>query len=139
MRADERERVAALGLDVAPREDRFAFEQPCAYHRDTHCAVYAERPHHCRTYSCKLLDEVDAGRLDESVARDRVAQVREVVDRLRAALGADDGGRPLWQRVGDLLEDLRRSGDPVVARRQHAAILADATRLELMSRRWFLD
>ena len=138
VRPDERDRVAAAGLDVRPREDRFAFTQPCTAHRDTHCAIYADRPHHCRTYRCKLLRAVDDGRLAEATAHERVRKTREVVARLRGALGTSADGRPLWQRVGDLLEDLRKAEDPVVARRQHAAVLTDATALELMSRRWFL-
>jgi len=139
VREEEREQVQALGLTVEAREDRFAFQQPCPCHRGTHCTVYPQRPHHCQTYRCKLLNQVDEGTVTSTVAHERIDQMHAVLARIHTALGDRDTHQPTWRRLGMLLEKLGQAEDPAEARREHAAVLGDAARVELMSRSWFLS
>lgn len=69
--AGEVESLQRLGLTISPDQGGFAFPQPCAcLQSDNRCAIYAQRPHACRAYECKLYKKHTAGLipLEEALA-----------------------------------------------------------------------
>ncbi|HRI12102.1 MAG TPA: YkgJ family cysteine cluster protein [Verrucomicrobiota bacterium] len=91
---DDRARLRALGLPVirsrsGRRPSRWL--QPCpALGAGCRCAIYRERPLHCREFDCALLQSVKAGALEIADARRTIRQTRrrvETVKRLLRELG----------------------------------------------------
>jgi len=94
---DVASRLRSLGLPVKAR----TFKQPCAAWQNCRCAIYADRPAHCRKFECLLLKDVEAKTLspDEALKTIRRAQRKvAVVRKLLKALGSTDEGQDLrWQ------------------------------------------
>jgi Fe-S-cluster containining protein len=124
--------LRSLGLPVAPAgtgsrrggrgrgdqstADRPGFRQPCAALKGCRCRIYADRPKYCREFECRLLKNMQAGRLEKTSAR-RVIRATlgrvEEVRRLLLELGDADDARALslrFRRVKKRLESA--SADP---------------------------
>lgn len=67
---------------------------------DCKCAVYAERPHACRSFKCTVLLAVERGNMTLAEGQAALAEVLDVRDRLARALGAKDG-RAAVEQVRD--------------------------------------
>ena len=78
------------------------FAQPCrALGKDCRCAVYADRPGHCREFECLLFAEAAGGRIKLATARGIVRKARRLtaeVDGLLHRLGDSSSDKPLQQR-----------------------------------------
>jgi hypothetical protein len=113
--------ASAAGLAVVDEAGKRVFRQPCPKFACGMCSIYEERPTVCRTYSCKLLDFVQAGRASETEAREKIAIAKNLVSavcsfapaatpsqrsvlskRLQASLG-QTGGREREQAARALL------------------------------------
>ena len=71
-----------------------AFRQPCSAFDGCRCLVYSQRPEHCRKFECLLLQEFQAGKVEENgalrtihSARDKL---RKVNDLLRALANEEE-------------------------------------------------
>jgi uncharacterized protein len=86
---------APVQLDAEGR-----LRQPCACFAGA-CTIYAERPAACRTFDCRVLQTVQAGRRDSAWARERIAGMRRLLAALDAAL---PGREPsLYRRAAEFL------------------------------------
>jgi hypothetical protein len=99
----------------APLDAAGRLQQPCACFNRA-CTIYADRPAACRTFDCRVLQTVRAGRRDDAWAREQIAGMRRVLAALDAAL---PGGEPsLYRRAAEFLarhqKELR---DPAFQRR----------------------
>lgn len=99
---------------------RWAFQQPCPYH-DGACTIYKERPRACRVFDCDLLKAQVRGEISKADARELIARLRELRERLRATLGP--GAGPLRQAGHDLSRRALTASDPVAFRARHALAL----------------
>lgn len=101
----EATRLEALGLAIE-EDDRPLLLQPCAGLAGRRCSVYAHRPGSCRTFECRLLQDVRSG--TTSVPR-ALATIRATLARVRrirgllARLGRNDWIAPLEERCADAL------------------------------------
>ncbi len=130
---DEAARLTALGLQVRPREGGQSFGQPCVALREPLCAIYAERPSHCRRYRCRLLKRLEAGELDLASAQATVARARGALSRVRDALALKPGD-PVWPAATARLA----SHAHAASRRSDSVALAAIAELELLCRAAFL-
>lgn len=94
--------------------------QPCACFSGA-CNIYADRPAACRSFNCRVLQTVQAGRRDDAWALEQIAGMRRVLAALDAAL---PGREPsLYRRAAEFLakhqKDLR---DPAF-QRKHRTVL----------------
>ena len=109
------------GEDVpVPLDAEGRLRQPCPRFNGA-CTIYADRPAACRTFDCRVLQTVQAGRRDEAWARDQIAGMRQVLAALDAALPGPEPS--LYRRAADFLakhqKDLR---DPAF-QRKHRNVL----------------
>jgi len=102
---DDPRKLKALGLPVSTSRSEppiNRFRQPCsALCADRRCRVYTDRPTQCRTFECRVFQDLRAGRLDPEAARRRVIQARRRASRVRALLrklGDTDEHHSLDQR-----------------------------------------
>ncbi|MCA1658500.1 MAG: YkgJ family cysteine cluster protein, partial [Verrucomicrobiaceae bacterium] len=78
VRPDDEAIVRARGLVVKKEGNRRFFAQPCALFSCGSCSVYAQRPNVCRKYRCALLVRVEAGEIDPSAAREKIAIAKQL-------------------------------------------------------------
>ncbi len=92
--------VAADEAVPMPLDAEHRLRQPCACFNGA-CTVYAERPSACRTFDCRVLQTVQAGRRDAAWAREQIAGMRRLLAALDAAL---PGREPsLYRRAAEFL------------------------------------
>jgi len=101
--------------------------QPCAaLCADRSCRIYADRPTQCRTFECRVFQDLTAGRITADGARRLVRRARRWADRARRLLrrlGCGDEHLPLSERF---LRARRRAeaGDADAAAREICADLS---------------
>lgn len=94
--------------------------QPCACF-DGACTIYAVRPASCRSFDCRVLHTVRAGRRDEAWAREQIAGMRRVLAALDAAL---PGREPsLYRRAAEFLAMHGKDLDDPAFQRRHRTVL----------------
>jgi hypothetical protein len=100
-RGDGPKRLAELGMELFRKGSQKCFTQPCACFDGKWCQIYAERPKRCRTFECKLLKQVQAGKATVPAALNSIAEARrraEAVRKLVRELGQTDERVPLNRR-----------------------------------------
>jgi Fe-S-cluster containining protein len=96
--ADRAKVLLKLGIPVQSTGVREKFHQPCVALSNCTCAIYKNRPTHCRSFECLLYKHVQSGEVSSLRALKRVKEARGAaaeVERLLEQLGDTDGGRPL--------------------------------------------
>lgn len=100
-------RLEILGLDIEDDGGKNALLlQPCAVLRRRRCGIYAHRPTCCRTFECRLLQDVRRGEVSVARAAERIADVVERirhVEGLLAQLGRRATRLPLKERCAEAL------------------------------------
>jgi Fe-S-cluster containining protein len=135
----EATRLEILGLEIEDDDAHGLLPQPCRALRGTLCSIYPHRPECCRTFECRLLQDVRRGEVTAERGLQQIASARDLIERARelmAALGRHDTRLPLRESCAEVLA--RDGGaDPVVQRKRAEleAVMAD---LEAMIRRTFL-
>jgi hypothetical protein len=77
----EATRLEDLGLEIDDDADGALLLQPCLALQGTRCGIYALRPECCRTFECRLLQEVRRGAVGVERARVRIADTRKRIRR----------------------------------------------------------
>ena len=120
---DDARRLAALGLELFRKGRTHCFNQPCACFDGKWCRIYADRPHRCRTFECRLLQRVQSGQITSDAALKSIAEARGWVDRVRELvrqLGQNDERMPLNRRYSAIMAqplDLASDDDETAERR----------------------
>ena len=103
--ADDPRALRAGGLPVLTSRARTLVRrspQPCAaLCADRSCGIYAQRPSQCRTFECRVFQDLTAGRITAKAALLLVRRARRWADRARRLLrrlGGDDEHLPLSER-----------------------------------------
>lgn len=103
----EADRLEALGLEMDDGDASSGFlAQPCAALRGNMCSIYAHRPKCCRTFECRLLQDVRRGAITVAQARESIAEVSGRISRVRqlaTQLGQNDEQLPLKERCSEAL------------------------------------
>jgi hypothetical protein len=95
--------LEVLGLEIDDDADGALLLQPCLALRGTRCGIYALRPECCRTFECRLLQEVRRGTVGVERARARIASARKRIRRARR------GGAAAEAAMSALEESLRKT------------------------------
>jgi hypothetical protein len=133
----EASRLEWLGIEVEDDgADRAVLEQPCAALDGTRCSIYPHRPACCRTFECRLLDDVRAGAVDVDHALTIIATTLEQVRAVRTMLGPMRSGRglPLSERVDEALAIV---GGPDATGKRAGALKAAMSALKQSVRKHF--
>ncbi len=139
---DDLSPLVRLGAQVVPNPERegMVFLLPCPAFGEGCCTIYEERPSRCRSYSCALLKQVDAGEVSTSEALGVIQSALGLRDQVVPELKALVETRPP-EPFSDLCErvDARWDAmeDPMAERRKHAGLLFRVNALRnLLSRRF---
>ncbi len=105
---DDAAALEVMGLEIedADAGDGGLLLQPCRALRAKLCSIYPYRPDCCRTFECRLLQEVKRGDASVDRAWEKIAEARQRIDRVReliGRLGPDDERLPLKERCEDAL------------------------------------
>ena len=96
-----------LGLDVeADDAEGTVMSLPCLALNGKRCSIYEHRPQCCRTFECRLLQNVRRGAESVQGARQRIADTQATIAKvteLVAQLGLPDQRLPLVERVAEAL------------------------------------
>lgn len=133
LRRDEVEHADRIGLSIISRKRAPHYELPCPRLEGNACTVYAERPSCCRTYTCRLLDDHQAG----IVSRERAVAVIERVRELAAAIRGGIAGVPPEEALLDSILSLDSARGAVEWRRGRVALLLDVGEYVILARRHF--
>ncbi len=103
----EAARLEVMGLEIDDGETGGgSLVQPCAALQGKVCGIYAHRPQCCRTFECRLLQDVRRGTITVARAKDCIAEVFGRIDRVRqltTQLGQHDEHLPLKERCVEAL------------------------------------
>jgi hypothetical protein len=122
-------RLETLGLDIEDEDGGLLLLQPCAALNRRRCGIYAQRPGCCRTFECRLLQDVREGALTTHRALRLIADTHAKLRRVKRRLGPPAPGDqrlPLAERCAEALA----ADDPAGPREQRrrdrlAAALSD--------------
>ena len=86
--ADEASALEVMGLEIEDDEDdNGLLLQPCGALKGKRCSIYAHRPDCCRTFECRLLQEVRRGAVDVNQAREKIEETLRLIDRINELIG----------------------------------------------------
>ena len=103
----EATRLEILGLVVEDDDaDGSLLSQPCTALHGTRCTIYAHRPRCCRTFECRLLQDVRHGAVGVEQAAASIADALEQMGRVKTLLiqlGHHSTRLPLKERCAEAL------------------------------------
>jgi len=137
----EATRLEVMGLEIEDDDMNGALLlQPCRALQGKRCGIYAHRPECCRTFECRLLQDVRRGTAGVERARKRIAEVLKRIGRVRelmAHLGQRDGSLPLGESCAEALA--RDADEDPEVNRKRAELEAAMSAVEELLRKTFLD
>ncbi|MCB1211333.1 MAG: YkgJ family cysteine cluster protein [Verrucomicrobiales bacterium] len=98
--------LEARGLKLRRKKRAPYFDQPCAMLEGCRCTLYSDRPSRCRAFECQQIQRLGLGETSEVEAMAAIVAVRQLVERVRAKLGAVGDvsvGDPLLERCAQSL------------------------------------
>ena len=128
-----------LGLEVEDGDSGALLALPCAALEGRRCGIYSHRPECCRTFECRLLQDVRRGALSVERAGERIAEALERIGRVRtlmAQLGYRRGRLPLRESCAEALANDANAGPG--AKRKRAELEAEMSAVEELIRNTFL-
>jgi Fe-S-cluster containining protein len=134
--------LEVMGLEIEEDDaDGGLLVQPCGALHGKRCGIYAHRPECCRTFECRLLQEVRRGAVGVARAGEHIAEALRRVGRVRelaAELGQRDERLPLKERCAEALALHDEAGANPSLERQRAQLEAAMSALEELIRKRFL-
>ena len=89
---DEASALEVMGLEIEDdEEDGGLLLQPCRALKGKRCSIYPHRPDCCRTFECRLLQEVKRGAVGVDRAKEKIAEALQRIERVGELIGQ------LWQ------------------------------------------
>ena len=134
--------LTRLGAQVVPNPERegMVFLLPCPAFGQGCCTIYEDRPSRCRSYSCALLKQVEAGEVSTSEALGVIQSALTLRDQVVPELKALVESRPP-EPFSDLCERVDAHwdamADPLAERRKHAGLLFRVNALRTLLTRRF--
>jgi len=135
----EATRLEALGLEIESDDEAPLLVQPCAALHGRRCSVYEHRPGCCRTFECRLLQDVRSGAMSLERAGERISRALETIREVQGLLDQlvpSDSGLPLKERCAEALMMANRSKPET--QRKRARLSATMADLERQIRAVFL-
>jgi uncharacterized protein len=131
--------LEVLGLEIEDGDEGALLALPCAALEGRRCGIYPHRPECCRTFECRLLQDVRRGAVRMERAQEQITEALERIARVRALmaqLGIRRGRLPLRERCAEALSRNAKR-DPEVSRKR-VELEAEMSALEALIRKVFL-
>jgi len=137
----EATRLEVMGLEIEDDDTNGALLlQPCRALQGKRCGIYAHRPECCRTFECRLLQDVRRGTAGVERAGEQIAEALKRIGRVRkqmARLGRRNGHLPLSESCAEALA--RDADADAQVNRKRAELEAAMSAVEESFRKTFLD
>jgi len=135
----EATRLEVMGLEIEDDDAGGLLSLPCRGLEGRRCGIYPHRPECCRTFECRLLQDVRRGAVRVERAGEKIAEALERIGRVRslmAQLGYRTGRLPLRESCAEALAR-KPNADPEVNRKR-AQMEAEMSAVEELIRTTFL-
>ena len=114
---DEALALEVMGLEIedADEDANALLVQPCRALKGKRCSIYPHRPDCCRTFECRLLQEVKRGTVQVEQAQGKIAAALKWINRaneLVAQLGPGIERLSLKERCAEALAHSEEVADP---------------------------
>ncbi|MEO8428880.1 MAG: YkgJ family cysteine cluster protein [Verrucomicrobiota bacterium] len=140
---DEASALEVMGLEVEDDDEDNGglLLQPCGALKGKKCSIYPYRPDCCRTFECRLLQEVKRGAVSIDWAKEKIAEALKRIERFKelvVAFGQANERLPLKERCVEALA-LSEEVDPdPEMHRKRRALEAAMTSVETLIQETFL-
>ncbi|HEX9048724.1 MAG TPA: YkgJ family cysteine cluster protein [Verrucomicrobiae bacterium] len=137
-KGDDAKALTQAGLKLFQKKKAtVAFSQPCACFVGRRCAIYQDRPKHCRLFECRLLKKVAAAELPAAVALKKIAETRKLAEKIRRLLrecGQRDETMALTHRYAAAMNAPIDLADEGAADRRGELMLAVGDLMQILER-----
>lgn len=134
--------LEVMGLEIEDDDAHGALlVQPCVALHRKRCGIYAHRPECCRTFECRLLQDVRRGAVEVERARQLIVETLSRVRRVRelvVELGQHDESLPLKERLCEALALAEEACANLALNRKRVELEAGMEALERLLRERFL-
>jgi Fe-S-cluster containining protein len=141
---DEASTLEIMGLEIEEADDDGVgfLVQPCGALKGKRCSLYAYRPDCCRTFECRLLQEVQRGAVSVDRAQAKISDALQRIERVQqliVELGAGVEPLPLKERCSEALA--RAEDGPANPRmnRKRAELQVAMAAVERLIQKTFLE
>ena len=140
---DEASALEVMELDIedADEEDVGLLLQPCRALHEKRCSIYPHRPDCCRTFECRLLQEVKRGAVGVDRAKEKIAEASQRIERVKeliGQLGPGDERLPLKERCLEALAFSQEATTGPETNRKRSELEAAMASVESLIQRTFL-
>jgi uncharacterized protein len=140
---DEASALEVMGLEIedADENDGGLLLQPCRALKGKRCSIYPHRPDCCRTFECRLLQQVKRGAVGVERAKENIAEALKRIERVNeliVQLGQSDERLPLKERCVEVLAILEEVAADPELNRKRAELQAAMTSVESLIQETFL-
>ncbi len=140
---DEASALEVLGLEIedADEDDGDLLLQPCRALKDKRCSIYRHRPDCCRTFECRLLQEVKRGAVTVERAKEKISEALTRIERVKeliVQLAPGNERLPLKERCMESLALSEEAAADPEMNRKRAELQSALTSLESLIEGTFL-
>ena len=140
---DEAAALEVMGLEIEDADDDEGglLLQPCRALEGKRCGIYPHRPDCCRTFECRLLQEVKGGAMSVDRAEAKIAEAWQrigCVQKLALQLGPGDARLPLKERWAEALSPVAEVTADRGMKRKRVELHAAMTSVERLIQKTFL-
>ena len=140
---DEASALEVMGLNIedTDEDDGGLLLQPCAALKGKRCGIYPYRPDCCRTFECRLLQEVRRGVVGTDRAKEKIAEALKRIKHVKELifqLGPCDERLPLKERCAEALALLDEGDADPAMKRKRDELKAGMTSVENLIQKTFL-
>lgn len=137
-RGDDGKKLATLGVELLLKGRKKAFSQPCACFDGSLCTIYTDRPKRCRSFECRQVKQVDAGKVSLAAAQRKIQEARRRADevlRLVRECGDANEAMPLNKRYASVMaQPMDLAGDDAFIERRSELMLAVGRLVDVLER-----
>ena len=139
---DEASGLEVMGLEIedADGDGGGLLAQPCGALKGRRCSIYRHRPDCCRTFTCRLLQEVKRDEAGIEQAKEKIVEALMRIERVKeliVQLGTDVELLPLKERSVEALALSEATANPAV-KRKRAELKVAMTSVEYLIQATFL-
>ena len=140
---DEASALEVMGLEIEDDDDDGdgLLLQPCGALKGRRCSIYSHRPDCCRTFECRLLQEVKRGMAGIERAKEKITETLKRIGRVKelvVQLGTGDERLPLTEHCAEALALSEPAPAGPAVKRKRAELQAAMTSVERLIRAAFL-
>jgi uncharacterized protein len=133
--------VMGLEIEDADEDDAGLLLQPCGALKGRRCGIYSQRPDCCRTFECRLIQEVKRGMVGIERAKEKIAEALKRIGRVRelvVQLGTGNERLPLKEHCVEVLALSEAATAGPAMKRKRAELQAAMTSVERLVQETFL-